>query len=58
MLNLIKNAMLLSAHHVAKETAKTLEEELRKDDKDEKKYKRKMLVVGIVHKLLGTLYNE
>ncbi len=58
MKDLIKSTVLLSIQHIAKETSKAIEQELRKEDKDEKKYQRKMLVVGIVHKLLGTLYND
>ena len=58
MKSLIKNVMLLSLYHVAKETVSHIEEALNKDDHDEKQYKRKMLVVGMIHTLLGSLYDH
>lgn len=58
MLRLIRTAVLLSVYHVAKGTVTDIEARMNKDDKDDKKYKRKMLVVGMVHTLLGAIYND
>jgi hypothetical protein len=58
MRSLIKNAVLLSVYHIAKETVANMEEQIKKEDKDEKEMKRKMLVVGTIHALLGILYND
>ena len=61
MKSLIKNAVLLSVYHIAKETVTNIETEMKKEDKkeiEEKDLKRKLLLVGTIHTLLGILYND
>lgn len=58
MKSLIKNAILLSIYHIARETASKLEEQMKEEDKDSHEVKSKMTVIGTVHALLGILYND
>ena len=58
MKGLIKNALLLSVYHIAKETTEKLEKQMRKEDKDQHEVKSKMTVIGTLHALLGALYND
>jgi hypothetical protein len=58
MKNLIRNAVLLSVYHIAKETATNLEKQMKEEDKDQREVKSKMTVIGTVQALLGILYND
>jgi hypothetical protein len=61
MKSLIKNAVLLSVYHIAKETVTNIEAEMKKEDEkevEEKDLKRKLMLVGTIHTLLGILYND
>jgi len=58
MKNLIKNAVLLSVYHIARETTAKLEKQMKEEDKDQREVKSKMTVIGILHALLGILYND
>jgi hypothetical protein len=58
MIQLIKDAVRLSVYHIARETVSHIEQQMKKEDKGEQDIKRKMLVVGTVHALLGIIYND
>ena len=58
MKSLIKNAVLLSVYHIAKETTQKLEKQMKEEDKDQHEVKSKMTVIGTLHALLGVLYND
>ncbi len=60
MIRFIKNVMLLSAYHIAKGTVTSIEEEMKEEKKKdrEKDMKRKLLMVGTMHTLLGIIYND
>ena len=58
MKSLIKQTLRLSVYHLAKETAVNIEAELKKEDQNDKVLKRKMAWLGLVHSLLGILYND
>lgn len=58
MKSLIKSAVLLSVYHIARETVTNIEAEMKKEDKEKRDLKRKLLAVGTLHALLGILYND
>ena len=58
MKNFIKNALMLSVYHIARETVSNIEQEMKKEEKEKKELKHKMLLIGTVHTLLGFIYND
>ena len=58
MKSLIKNAVLLSVYHIAKETSEKLEKQMKEEDKDQSEVKSKMILLGTLHALLGVFYND
>ena len=58
MKRFIKNAVQLSVYHIAKQTVENIDKQMKKEDKDEKEVKSKMLIMGTIHTLLGIIYND
>jgi|GEM_PF-6137219 hypothetical protein len=58
MKSIIKNVLLMSVYHIAKETVTNIEVKMKEEDKNEKELKSKMLLLGAIHTLLGILYND
>jgi len=64
MKNLLKDAVLASVYHIAKETVSTIELQMKKEEQvgkeppDEKEIRRKLMLIGTLHTLLGIIYND
>ena len=58
MKSLFKSAVLLSVHHLAKQTVIKIEQQMNKDDKSNEEQKHKILLATTIHALLSIVYND
>ncbi len=61
MKKLIKNAILHTVYHIAKETVTSIEMQMRKENREDvanNEMRREMLIVSTLHTLLGIIYND